>query len=70
MSFGVASQDSRNVLDVRKGSRRIIAMARPLRVAIPGASYYVTSRGGGIFRDGAYYQRFEELSAALPSVLG
>ena len=44
-------------------------MARPLRVAVPGAWYHVIARGierRVIFRDEAYYQKFEDLLAILP----
>ena len=48
-------------------------MARPLRVALPGAWYHVIARGierRVIFRDEAYYQRFEGLLAILPERFG
>jgi REP element-mobilizing transposase RayT len=48
-------------------------MARPLRVAVPGAWYHVIARGierRAIFRDRAYYQKFEELLATLPERFG
>ena len=48
-------------------------MARPLRVAVPGAWYHVIARGierRAIFRDETYYQKFEELLATLPERFG
>jgi len=48
-------------------------MARPLRVAVPGAWYHVIARGierRAIFRDRAYYQKFEELLATLAERFG
>jgi putative transposase len=48
-------------------------MARPVRVAVPGAWYHVIARGierREIFRDAAYYQRFEGLLATLPERFG
>jgi putative transposase len=48
-------------------------MARPLRVAVPGAWYHVIARGierRAIFRDRAYYQKFEGLLATLPERFG
>jgi putative transposase len=48
-------------------------MARPLRIAVPGAWYHVMSRGiegRPIFCDEAYYQKFEKLLAALPERFG
>jgi putative transposase len=49
------------------------SMARPLRVALPGAWYHVTARGierRSIFRSEVYYQKFEELLATLPERFG
>ena len=48
-------------------------MARPLRVAVPGAWYHVIVRGierRVIFREEAYYQKFEALLAILPERFG
>jgi len=48
-------------------------MARPLRVAVPGAWYHVIATGierRAIFRDEAYYQKFEKLLATLPERFG
>jgi putative transposase len=48
-------------------------MARPLRVALPGAWYHVIARGierRSIFRSEVYYQKFEELLATLPERFG
>ena len=48
-------------------------MARPLRVTVPGAWYHVIARGierRAIFRDEVYYEKFEELLAALEERFG
>jgi REP-associated tyrosine transposase len=48
-------------------------MARPLRVAVPGAWYHVVARGIDrriIFPGEAYYRKFEELLAILPERFG
>jgi putative transposase len=48
-------------------------MARPLRVAVPGAWYHVMARGierKMIFPSEGYYQKFEELLALLPERFG
>jgi len=48
-------------------------MARPLRIAVPGAWYHVMARGierRTIFRDEAYFQKFEGLLATLPERFG
>ena len=48
-------------------------MARPLRVAVPGAWYHVIAGGierRVIFRGEAYYQKFEDLLAILPERFG
>jgi putative transposase len=48
-------------------------MARPLRVAVPGAWYQVVARGierRSIFRSEAYYQKFEVLLASLVERFG
>jgi putative transposase len=49
------------------------AMARPLRVAVPGAWYHVMARGiekRAIFRDEVYFQKFETLLGSLPERFG
>jgi hypothetical protein len=48
-------------------------MARPVRVAVPGAWYHVIARGierRAIFQDEAYYRKFEELMGTLPKRFG